>query len=67
MSDAQAGTAAGMSGTSAAPAAPATPVVKPAAASTGKSGVKSPLPDVYKRQKEIYVIMKNGIVSIVTL
>ena len=30
----------------AAPAAPATPVVKPAAASTGKSGVKSPLPGV---------------------
>ncbi|WP_270567528.1 biotin/lipoyl-containing protein [Bacteroides uniformis] len=29
-----------------APAAPATPVVKPAAASTGKSGVKSPLPGV---------------------
>ena len=28
------------------PAAPATPVVKPAAASTGKSGVKSPLPGV---------------------
>ena len=26
--------------------APATPVVKPAAASTGKSGVKSPLPGV---------------------
>ena len=31
---------------STAPAAPATPVVKPAAASTGKSGVKSPLPGV---------------------
>ena len=30
----------------AAPASPATPVVKPAAASTGKSGVKSPLPGV---------------------
>lgn len=30
----------------AAPAAPAAPVVKPAAASTGKSGVKSPLPGV---------------------
>ena len=30
----------------AAPAAPATPVVKPAAPSTGKSGVKSPLPGV---------------------
>ena len=30
----------------AAPAAPATPVVKPAAASSGKSGVKSPLPGV---------------------
>ncbi|WP_418696502.1 acetyl-CoA carboxylase biotin carboxyl carrier protein [Bacteroides sp.] len=29
-----------------APAAPATPVVKPATASTGKSGVKSPLPGV---------------------
>ena len=29
-----------------APAAPTTPVVKPAAASTGKSGVKSPLPGV---------------------
>ena len=29
-----------------APAAPATPVVKPVAASTGKSGVKSPLPGV---------------------
>ena len=29
-----------------APAAPATPVVNPAAASTGKSGVKSPLPGV---------------------
>ena len=31
---------------SAAPAAPTAPVVKPAAASTGKSGVKSPLPGV---------------------
>ena len=31
---------------STAPAAPATPVVKPAATSTGKSGVKSPLPGV---------------------
>ena len=31
---------------STAPVAPATPVVKPAAASTGKSGVKSPLPGV---------------------
>ena len=30
----------------AATSAPATPVVKPAAASTGKSGVKSPLPGV---------------------
>ncbi|ERI85633.1 putative acetyl-CoA carboxylase, biotin carboxyl carrier protein [Bacteroides pyogenes F0041] len=29
-----------------APAAPATPVVKPATPSTGKSGVKSPLPGV---------------------
>ena len=28
------------------PAAPTTPVVKPAAPSTGKSGVKSPLPGV---------------------
>ena len=28
------------------PAAPTTPVVKPAAQSTGKSGVKSPLPGV---------------------
>ena len=33
-----------------APAAPATPVVKTAAASTGKSGVKSPLPGVKKGQ-----------------
>ncbi len=33
-------------GATSAPAAPATPVVKPAAASTGKSGVKSPLPGV---------------------
>lgn len=31
---------------STAPAAPATPVVKPAATSSGKSGVKSPLPGV---------------------
>ncbi|WP_274949780.1 biotin/lipoyl-containing protein [Bacteroides cutis] len=31
---------------SAAPAAPATPVNRPAAVSTGKSGVKSPLPGV---------------------
>ena len=35
-----------VSAATSAPAAPATPVVKPAAASTGKSGVKSPLPGV---------------------
>ena len=33
---------------SAAPAAPATPVNRPAAVSTGKSGVKSPLPGVIR-------------------
>ena len=47
---------------STAPAAPATPVVKPAAASTGKSGVKSPLPGVIL---DIKVNVKKGQVIII--
>ena len=60
------------------PAAPTTPVVKPAAPSTGKSGVKSPLPgvildikvnvgDTVKRGQTIIILeamkMENDIVS----
>lgn len=48
------------------PAAPATPVVKPAAASTGKSGVKSPLPGVILEVKvSVGDTVKKGQVIII--
>ena len=50
----------------AAPAAPATPVVKPAAASSGKSGVKSPLPGVILEVKvKVGDVVKRGQVIVI--